>query len=297
MSAAAKDLIMKLKTVVENGNSASEEVHDALQALMQQPISVELLQETKIGNTVNVYKKKAVNVINDIEGAKLAKELIAKWKEEYTKFKKEGEGKAIKKDNSPSPAASSSTVNVAGLEKRCNALLPARRKIAELMTTMLSQSMPKPNALSIALAIEVGLNEAFNCERDNTQYTAKARTLLSSLKKNEQIRVRLQSGEVIPNRLATMPIHELASESLQKQREAAVTELVQSKQDGLYFDRVNKAQLFEANTGRAMSKSLFFCTKCKSNKTSNEQVQTRSGDEPMTVFVTCLDCGNHWKTS
>ena len=47
MSAAAKDLIMKLKTVVENGNSASEEVHDALQALMQQPISVELLQETK----------------------------------------------------------------------------------------------------------------------------------------------------------------------------------------------------------------------------------------------------------
>ena len=132
---------------------------------------------------------------------------------------------------------------------------------------------------------------------DNTQYTAKARTLLSSLKKNEQIRLRLQSGEVIPNRLATMPIHELASESLQKQREAAVTELVQSKQDGLYFDRVNKAQLFEANTGRAMSKSLFFCTKCKSNKTSNEQVQTRSGDEPMTVFVTCLDCGNHWKTS
>lgn len=42
---------------------------------------------------------------------------------------------------------------------------------------------------------------------------------------------------------------------------------------------------------------LFKCGKCKSNKTTYTQAQTRSADEPMTTFVTCLNCGNKWKFS
>ena len=39
----------------------------------------------------------------------------------------------------------------------------------------------------------------------------------------------------------------------------------------------------------------FTCFKCKSNKCTFYQLQTRSADEPMTTFVTCLNCGNRWK--
>lgn len=39
----------------------------------------------------------------------------------------------------------------------------------------------------------------------------------------------------------------------------------------------------------------FTCWKCKSKKCTYYQLQTRSADEPMTTFVTCLDCGNRWK--
>lgn len=39
----------------------------------------------------------------------------------------------------------------------------------------------------------------------------------------------------------------------------------------------------------------FTCRKCKSKKCSYYQLQTRSADEPMTTFVSCLDCGNRWK--
>ena len=39
----------------------------------------------------------------------------------------------------------------------------------------------------------------------------------------------------------------------------------------------------------------FFCRKCKSNKCTYYQLQTRSADEPMTTFVTCIDCGTRWK--
>lgn len=40
---------------------------------------------------------------------------------------------------------------------------------------------------------------------------------------------------------------------------------------------------------------LFKCGRCKSQKTSYYQMQTRSADEPMTVFVSCLSCGKNWK--
>jgi len=39
----------------------------------------------------------------------------------------------------------------------------------------------------------------------------------------------------------------------------------------------------------------FKCWKCKSKKCTYYQLQTRSADEPMTTFVSCLDCGNRWK--
>lgn len=40
---------------------------------------------------------------------------------------------------------------------------------------------------------------------------------------------------------------------------------------------------------------MFPCVKCKSKRTTHYQLQTRSADEPMTTFVTCLDCDKRWK--
>ena len=39
----------------------------------------------------------------------------------------------------------------------------------------------------------------------------------------------------------------------------------------------------------------FKCKKCHQRECSYYQLQTRSADEPMTTFVTCLNCGNNWK--
>lgn len=48
------------------------------------------------------------------------------------------------------------------------------------------------------------------------------------------------------------------------------------------------------NTNEGIS-TEFKCGRCKERKTKYCQVQTRSSDEPMTTFVTCVNCGNHWK--
>lgn len=41
--------------------------------------------------------------------------------------------------------------------------------------------------------------------------------------------------------------------------------------------------------------SEFKCGKCKKRECIYQEVQVRSADEPMTLFITCLNCGNKWK--
>lgn len=44
------------------------------------------------------------------------------------------------------------------------------------------------------------------------------------------------------------------------------------------------------------STDMFTCKKCKSKRCTYYELQTRSADEPATIFVTCLDCGKNWKS-
>ena len=41
--------------------------------------------------------------------------------------------------------------------------------------------------------------------------------------------------------------------------------------------------------------NLYKCGRCKSRECSYYEVQTRSADEPMTQFITCLNCNNRWR--
>ncbi len=41
--------------------------------------------------------------------------------------------------------------------------------------------------------------------------------------------------------------------------------------------------------------SLYTCYRCKGKRTTYKIVQIRAGDESADTFVTCLDCGNHFK--
>ena len=53
------------------------------------------------------------------------------------------------------------------------------------------------------------------------------------------------------------------------------------------------------NTGNApeATTNMFKCPKCKKRQCTFYQMQTRSADEPMTTFVTCVaaGCGKKWR--
>ena len=50
---------------------------------------------------------------------------------------------------------------------------------------------------------------------------------------------------------------------------------------------------FEKRT--EIATNLYQCSKCGERKCTMYQLQTRSADEPMTTFVTCLNCDKRWK--
>jgi DNA-directed RNA polymerase subunit M/transcription elongation factor TFIIS len=45
----------------------------------------------------------------------------------------------------------------------------------------------------------------------------------------------------------------------------------------------------------AMATDRFRCSRCQKRQCSYYELQTRSADEPMTIFISCLNCGKHWK--
>lgn len=46
---------------------------------------------------------------------------------------------------------------------------------------------------------------------------------------------------------------------------------------------------------KAMATDQFLCTRCHKRECTYYEMQTRSADEPMTIFITCINCGKHWR--
>lgn len=63
------------------------------------------------------------------------------------------------------------------------------------------------------------------------------------------------------------------------------------------LDAKNKKDSAKFESNMEASTDTFTCRKCKSKRCTYYSLQTRSADEPMTIFVTCLDCGQRFKTS
>ena len=103
------------------------------------------------------------------------------------------------------------------------------------------------------------------------------RTVYINLK-DERIRNKMKTREIQAHKLAFMTHQEMSPEKWDK--------LIEDKK---IRDENKYEPKLEASTDK------FTCRKCRSKKCTYYQLQTRSADEPMTTFVTCLDCGKRWK--
>ena len=96
--------------------------------------------------------------------------------------------------------------------------------------------------------------------------------------KNPEIMEKINKGV-----FKTSDIAFKSHEELYPEKWSILTEEKKFRLENKYFPKI------EAST------DSFICRKCKSTKCTYTQVQTRSADESMTIFVTCLNCKCRWK--
>jgi DNA-directed RNA polymerase subunit M/transcription elongation factor TFIIS len=137
---------------------------------------------------------------------------------------------------------------------------------------------------SLDYATENKIQLSWQCQQFVEIYTNIGRCIYSNLVSNTYINnknlySRLKKKEFMPHELAYMKREELFPEKWH---------LIIEKE---------KLKLKEAYEIKQVSMSdLIKCGKCKNNKVSYQELQTRSGDESMTIFFTCIVCGHKWKT-
>jgi len=161
---------------------------------------------------------------------------------------------------------------------------PTRSKIRSLLVEALSVTKVEDQTSPELLASDIERNLFELCQSSVTEeYKSKARLLFLNLKntKNPELRESVIKGEILAEVLVKMSSAELASKDLIRQREATA-------------EWFRKASILGSQLEQA-STDMFRCGRCKERKCSYYQLQIRSADEPMTTFITCMNCGNRWK--
>lgn len=135
-------------------------------------------------------------------------------------------------------------------------------------------------AETVANAIEHAMFEKY--EGNGASYKSKYRNISFNLKdkKNGKLRMAVLHRHIPPGELLDLSNEELANDELKKTREEVHEKMTR---DAMPYNKQ------EAST------DMFKCGKCKERKCTYFQMQTRSADEPLTTFVSCVNCGNRWR--
>ncbi|KAL5490615.1 TFS1 [Sanghuangporus weigelae] len=297
--------LKKLARELQQQGQSVESTAGILQLLKKDVVASEsLLRESKIGLAVGKLRSNASKEVAD-----LAKELVKKWKNEVggskggstaTNAHVHTAGAAAAKPTplrrasvatdsvgsptTPTGSSFSRSAKTDGLV--INATKDKTRdKCIELIydALVLDSAAPTEVILKRATAIEAVVLTDHNNDMGK-DYKGKIRSLYLNLKDktNPGLRQNIVSGDLAVMKFCRMTSQEMASEE-RKAADAAIQEE--------NFHKSLGAEEQQAET------DAFQCSKCKQRKTRYRQAQTRSADEPMTTFVTCVNCNHRWKFS
>jgi len=292
-----------------DADSTGSEVEDVLKALGKVEMTIELLRSTKVGKSVvNAAKKYGKDTTTGV----LADSIVAAWKVVAENAKKSPAATAAPKSGGisaklesnrlPAKAASADAGAIAGeaaalpgiTDDQLDCLSDVRRKILGVFSDRLKAHCVNASIANfLAYTIEGSVNKMRNADFDRPAYTAKARSLAFNLKQNEQLRQDLADGSIPPEALVFFTQAQLATEQQREKLQKGEKDAFLERRSD-YF-KLARDKLCRDNGIDPEQGGQFRCRKCGGNKTTNYQMQTRSADEPMTVFICCLKCGHRWR--
>ncbi|XP_078683597.1 transcription elongation factor A protein 1-like isoform X1 [Branchiostoma floridae x Branchiostoma belcheri] len=272
-----------------------ENALDILKSLKELPMTLDILQKTRIGMSVNNLRKSS----NSEEVNALAKSLIKSWKKllnqngapkrsdstssEPASEKSPPEGRKLERQDSSSTAGSSFSSSQDSFPPVTKTHDSVREKCREMLANALKTDAKPEDDFNYELTA-ARIEECIFQEFKNTEmkYKTRVRSRIANLKdtKNPGLREKVLHGDVSPEKMAKMTAEEMASPEMKELRQSLTKEAIRDAQ--------------MATTGGTQT-DLLKCGRCKKRNVTYNQVQTRSADEPMTTFCYCNECGNRWK--
>lgn len=164
----------------------------------------------------------------------------------------------------------------------------ARTKVYERITEVFKDTLDTAALEAIIFkssfdyAIQHEIRKAWSNSLFQDIYLANARRIIgnmnpSSYVKNKNLWDRYSSGELTLEQISKQNYYELCPEKWKEMLDQQV--------------KREHTQL-EGDFSRATDK--WQCNGCKMRKCTYYELQTRSADEPMTLFIHCLNCGKRW---
>lgn len=264
------DEIAKIKRELEKAipNNDAKGALELLRSLESVPMTLDVLQSTHIGKTVNKVRKS----INNGDVNSISKSIVKKWRKLLSPTQESTT--SIRKK---APVQTEVPVTTNEVRLKCRQLL-----CEALKKPLPSELMQEPFLEEEILAgrIEECIYQEF--KSIDAKYKNRVRSRVSNLSdiKNPYLRFNVLRGDIAPERIAKMTAEEMASDELKKEREKFTKEAINDHQMAL-------------TTGTKTSEIK--CPACKKHNVTYNQVQTRSADEPMTTFCYCNECGKRWK--
>ncbi|RDX70531.1 Transcription elongation factor TFIIS, partial [Mucuna pruriens] len=288
-----KGIIIKETSKNKNGGSESKvestNGERAKAGKMQKSPSVKVEK----GETVKVEKIDR-NGSSKSSSENMKKMLNVDVKNEKTDRAASVKVEKISKEDKPVSGAkkmSSSSATPPKLKTMIKSNDATRDKIRELLHEALSkvsgeadedliEIVNASDPIRVAVTVESVLFDKWG--PSNGAQKVKYRSLMFNLKdsNNPDFRRKVLLGIVEPEQLINMSTAEMASE--------------QRKQEN---QKITEKALFECERGvqPKATTDQFKCGRCGQRKCTYYQMQTRSADEPMTTYVTCVVCSNRWK--
>lgn len=249
---------------------------------------------------MNIIKSKEPFITEHHDLQKLSKQLIDKWKKEVDSKSNtpksnastptETSSKSVMKSPTMKPQTPGDLTKEERLALQLDQISGDRSKIRILLykTVRSNNEDSKLSDEELADIVNSLENEIHN-KFEGDGYTNQCRTIKFHLSKNKNICFDLLSGQLAAETLASYSANDFLSDD-QKKADAQYRDFIS---DSAIADVEQlKMKILEKNT---KGQGLLECPKCHSMHTNYYEKQTRSADEPMTVFGTCYDCGKHWR--
>lgn len=170
---------------------------------------------------------------------------------------------------------------------------PHRMRVVEAITTLLANLINEEDDTAIKIEAAIfkkamdtatfeEIRKTWNSQAFRDVYLAVSRRIVGNLSpasyiKNKNLWIRFSTGELTIDDIVRQNYYELCPENWQQM-----------------VDRQAKREQIQLEGDFSRATDKWMCHGCKQRKCTYYELQTRSADEPMTIFIHCLNCNKRW---